>query len=1036
MKKSVFYRIPVAVVFCLYALSIQAQYDYEDALATSILFFDANKCGPDAGDNNVYPWRGACHVSDGGSINLTGGFHDAGDHVKFGLPQTWTAATLGFALYEFREAFDNSGATPEMLSTLKYFTDYFIRSHVSANTFYYNVGDGNADHGYWGPPENQTGSRPLIAASPSTPASDVCGEAAAALALMYLNYQNVDANYANQCLTHAIQIYNLGRNNLGRSSDGGGGNFYKSSSHFDDLSWAAIWLSIATGNNSYLDPVYDWVEVENDYGDDPYNKHWAPAWDDVTVYVLLKLYQLTGVQKYYDGVINNLEWYRDDCQRTPYGLPWLDSWGVLRYASSEAGVGYLAAKHFDYAGYLETANLTMNYCLGSNPRNSSYLTGWGNNPPVHPHHRANEPNRDGNTNGIIGALVGGPGNGDNYQDNVNDYTMNEVAIDYNASFILGLAGRIYFQYHEPPRPNVPPVVTLTSPTSGGSYQQGQTITLSANASDSDGTVQKVEFLVGGTKVGEDLSAPYSINWTIALAGSYSISARAIDNKLGSTVSNSVSITATSNLPDPTTPNLALGKPASASSLENSGLPAGNAVDGSYGSRWSSEFSDPQWLRVDLQAVYTINRVILTWETAAGSAYEIQVSSNGSQWTTVATIGGGNGGEDDIVFSAVDARYVRMYGTARTTPYGYSLFEAEVYGTEGDVNTPPNAVASGAPLSGDYPLNVQFSAAGSNDPDGTIAGYAWTFGDGTSGSGQSVSHVYSGAGSYQAVLTVTDNEGATDQASVNINVTDPAQQNNPPVAVASATPTSGTAPVTISFNGSGSSDPDNDPLTYSWNFGDGTGGTGISVSHTYNAEGSYSAVLTVSDGSLSAQATVTIQVDGGTTTEPCDSPTTVSIPFTKDGAGEFCYVTSTAIAYINSWNMNSVEINGVDYTDTWSNNLPAAINGQWYIYYNGSYPWSHFEAPAAKSANTGFTSAKEGIGIYPNPFQDGFTIDVSAIDEVKRIEVLNSLGQVIQVLDDSQLRSELIAIQFDQPVGFYLLRVSTETEVIVKSIIKE
>ncbi len=243
---------------------INAQ-DYEGALRASIDFFDANRCGPNVASDNVFDWRGACHTEDGSvvGLDLTGGFHDAGDHVKFGLPQTWSAATMGFALYEFREAFDNAGATNNMLSTLKHFTDFFLKCHINANTFYYNVGDGHADHGYWGSPELQTGTRPVIAATPSTPASDVCGEAAAALALMYLNYQNVDANYANQCLNSAIQIFDLGRNYLGRSDDGGGGSFYRSTSHFDDLTWGAIWLYTATGDASYLNDVETWIETPN-----------------------------------------------------------------------------------------------------------------------------------------------------------------------------------------------------------------------------------------------------------------------------------------------------------------------------------------------------------------------------------------------------------------------------------------------------------------------------------------------------------------------------------------------------------------------------------------------------------------------------------------------------------------------------------------------------------------------------------------------------------------------------------------------------
>ncbi|MBN1697601.1 MAG: glycoside hydrolase family 9 protein, partial [Spirochaetales bacterium] len=415
-------------------------YDYHDALEKGLWFFDANKCGPDAGRDNVFSsWRGACHTGDAdGSINLTGGYHDAGDHVKFGLPQFWTASVLGWTYYEYTSVFDNAGITDKMLSTLKYFTDFILACHPDRNTLYYEVGEGNADHGYWGPPENQTGSRPVKKANLSSTGSDVCGLAAAALVLMSLNYRSIDSSYADRCLTAAEEIYNIGITNVGRCDEG---SFYPSTSHYDDLAWAAVWLHIAGGSYSLLEDVEYWMDTtENDYGDDNYNKQWAPAWDDCTVFVMLKMAQLTAKAKFRYGVINNLTWYRDECTKTPYGLPWLDSWGVLRYACAEAGLGYLAYKCIGWDGYLETADVTMNYTLGSNPRNGSYVTNYLTNPPKHPHHRANEPNRDGNTKGMVGALVGGPDSNDNYTDDVNDYTMNEVALDYNASFLLGMAG--------------------------------------------------------------------------------------------------------------------------------------------------------------------------------------------------------------------------------------------------------------------------------------------------------------------------------------------------------------------------------------------------------------------------------------------------------------------------------------------------------------------------------------------------------------------------------------------------------------------
>jgi hypothetical protein len=127
------------------------------------------------------------------------------------------------------------------------------------------------------------------------------------------------------------------------------------------------------------------------------------------------------------------------------------------------------------------------------------------------------------------------------------------------------------------------------------------------------------------------------------------------------------------------PNLALGKTAAAST-SYSGLPASNVTDGNLSSRWSSQFSDSQWIYVDLGAVFTIHQVILRWETAYGRGYTIQISDDASAWSDVYSTTTGDGGVDDIALaSPASGRYVRLLGTQRATAYGYSLWEFEIYG---------------------------------------------------------------------------------------------------------------------------------------------------------------------------------------------------------------------------------------------------------------------------------------------------------------------------------------------------------------------
>ncbi len=127
--------------------------------------------------------------------------------------------------------------------------------------------------------------------------------------------------------------------------------------------------------------------------------------------------------------------------------------------------------------------------------------------------------------------------------------------------------------------------------------------------------------------------------------------------------------------------LSQGRPTTASSAEGADTAAANATDGNAGTRWSSQFSDPQWLRVDLGATATITSVVLQWEGAYGRAYQIQTSPDGTTWTTIHSTSTGAGGTETLPVSGT-GRYVRMNGTQRAGGYGYSLFEFKVYGSTG------------------------------------------------------------------------------------------------------------------------------------------------------------------------------------------------------------------------------------------------------------------------------------------------------------------------------------------------------------------
>jgi glucosylceramidase len=125
--------------------------------------------------------------------------------------------------------------------------------------------------------------------------------------------------------------------------------------------------------------------------------------------------------------------------------------------------------------------------------------------------------------------------------------------------------------------------------------------------------------------------------------------------------------------------LSQGHPVTCSSIENTGTPCASAVDGNTGTRWSSAFSDPQWIYVDLGATHSINKVVLNWEAAYGKAFQIQTSNDAATWTSIYSTTTGTGGVQTLNITG-SGRYVRMYGTVRATGYGYSLWEFQVSGS--------------------------------------------------------------------------------------------------------------------------------------------------------------------------------------------------------------------------------------------------------------------------------------------------------------------------------------------------------------------
>ena len=175
--------------------------------------------------------------------------------------------------------------------------------------------------------------------------------------------------------------------------------------------------------------------------------------------------------------------------------------------------------------------------------------------------------------------------------------------------------------------------------------------------------------------------------------------------------------------DVTGENLAKDKNVSTSGSENDAMGASRAVDGNMGTRWSSNFADDAWIGVDLGKIYTVNKVVLKWEGAYGKAYKIQTSTDGFDWKTVKNVTDGKGGTETITFAETKAKYVRMQGVERALPYGYSIWEMEVYGAGNQGGSDNQEVPS------DKNLVVSATASGSEN-DGTDAAKAVDGNEGT------------------------------------------------------------------------------------------------------------------------------------------------------------------------------------------------------------------------------------------------------------------------------------------------------------------
>lgn len=278
-------------------------FNYGEALQKSVWFYDAQRSGQLPAGNRV-SWRADSALRDGADagLDLSGGFYDAGDHVKFGLPFAFSMSMLAWGAVENRAAYADSGQLPHLLANLRHGTDWIIKAHPSPNVVYGQVGAGNPDHAWWGSAEVMPMSRPSYKVDSSCPGSDLAGEYAAAMASASMVFKDTDPTYSATLLTHAKQLYSFADTYRGKYSSciTDAASFYNSwSGYQDELVWGAIWLHRATGDASYLTKAkteYQKLGTEPQSSERSYK--WTIAWDDKSYGAYVLMAKLTGEQTY------------------------------------------------------------------------------------------------------------------------------------------------------------------------------------------------------------------------------------------------------------------------------------------------------------------------------------------------------------------------------------------------------------------------------------------------------------------------------------------------------------------------------------------------------------------------------------------------------------------------------------------------------------------------------------------------------------------------------------------------------------------
>ncbi len=474
-----------AVPTAMAAAEPSTDYNYGEALQKSMFFYEVQQCG-ELPEWNEVTWRADAMTND----FVPGGWFDAGDHLKFTLTNAYAATMLGWGLYQYGDGVEKCGQTELYENNLQFALDYLVGCDLG-DEIVYMIGEGSFDHVWWGAAEMYMAKYELMKGETERPyytCNDSCIEAqmAAALCTGYLNFKDSKPEKAAEYLEHAKALFERADTNRSIGDDPEEQPYYKITTFYDDLFFAANWLYMATGEQKYLDLCKsDYIpNLGKEEQSSEMKFTWGHCWDDVQQGGTLLYAINTGDSTWKDQFKKHLEYWTTgyggkQITYTPDGLPWLFQWGSLRHATTTAFLAYVAVDQL-YADdaslvnkYTEFADNVMNYCFGDNSANYSYVVGMGEDYPKAWHHRTSSGawndkwSNIGQTEGedakphahiLYGALVGGPDQKDGYSDKIGDYQYSEVAIDYNAGYTAALCAMVE-KYGGTSDPDFPPTET-------------------------------------------------------------------------------------------------------------------------------------------------------------------------------------------------------------------------------------------------------------------------------------------------------------------------------------------------------------------------------------------------------------------------------------------------------------------------------------------------------------------------------------------------------------------------------------------------